>query len=108
MGAFLGCLTIALVLALHGLDFLKELKLIRQELEKLNEKQDHSGDEDPLARACYRYLPELQHLVETGEVSEEIISHIDSCQKCRFAIDKVIKMQGKQFEALAERLHDDV
>lgn len=98
MGAFIGCLAIAVVLVLHGLDFLKELKLIRQELEKLNEQRE----EDPLARVCYRYLPEMQHLMETGEASEELITHIDSCAACRDAINKV-----RQMEEVADDLHED-
>ena len=113
MEAFLGCIAIAAVLALHGLDFLKELKCIRQELEKLNAKQDVStsarepGSDDPLAKACFRYLVELQYLVENGEASEEVLTHIDSCEACRSAIHQVMENQGKQLQKFAKDLRED-
>ena len=89
----------AIILIAWGQGVMTELKRIRRELQKRNGNPPYiSSSDEPetvqlLPGACASHVDELRYLVENRDVSEELLDHVDACENCRTALDRVMDAQ---------------
>jgi len=49
----------------------------------------------------------FEKFIETGEAPEDLLNHIDQCEKCGAEAERVFHKQARAFEGLAKALREE-
>lgn len=58
--------------------------------------------------ACERWKSELDKFIETGEASEEFLTHLDNCEYCQATVEIAFDRQAKAFERLGAYIRNNL